>query len=175
MAFEQAFTVSQILGQPSAVTLTDTSTGTDAAIATRRIYLQTPNGSYLVEDGTTTIYEVWSIAFGPGGTKSINALDKDYALKIKVEWLNASNTVLYTKESNYGLTQYNENFDYTLTQRLAANPLLANDKTFWQNKQLLRTAIDSGNQAMNYASDLFNAQLCYEKATNLRLNAQYNY
>ena len=73
----------------------------------------------------------------------------------------------------YGFTEYNEMFDYGLTQMLTANPLLINDNDYFPHKSDLRTSIDSGNQAIIYAQDLFAAQQCYDRATNLRLSSQY--
>ncbi len=170
MAFVPSFTVSQVLGEPSELVITDTSTGTDAAIVDRRIYLQKSDGSYLVPTGTTTDYVDW-----PTGTttKTIDCLDKDYALQITVQWLNVSDAVLYTDSSLEGLTQYNEYFDYGLTQQLTGNPLLINDNKFFEHKSNLRTYIDSGNQAIVEASDIYGAQICYDRATEERLNSQY--
>jgi hypothetical protein len=68
---------------------------------------------------------------------------------------------------------YNETFDYQLTQVLTGNPLVINDNNFFPNKSDLRVNIDGGNQAIFFATDLFSAQQCYDRATNLRLGSQY--
>jgi len=165
-----SFTATQTIGEESVVTITAVVTGTDVAVTQRRVYLQTASGEFLVPSGTTTDYVQWSIS---AGSIDIDCLDKDYGLRIVVEWLNVSNVVLYDSEQYVGLTLYNETFDYQTTQLMAANPLLINDNNFWPNKSKLRTLIDAGNNAISFASDLYNAQLCYDAATDLRTNAQY--
>lgn len=166
------FSVSQPTGEPSVVTLEDTSTGSDGAISQRRAYLRTSAGVFLVEEGVATEYTPWSYA---NPTIDIDALDKDYGLYITVEWLDVSNTVLYSKSTLVGLTSFNEDFDYQLTQLLSGNPLLWNDADFWQNKSNLRTEIDSGDQAISRAADIFGAQQCYDRATRLRETSQYSF
>lgn len=105
---------------------------------------------------------------------TIDALgDSDKALRIVTQWLDVSNTVLYDSTQYVGLTLYNESFDYLLTQLMAANAVLIGDNNFFPNKELLRTYIDGGNQAISFADDLYNAQLCYDKATALRVSSQY--
>src|SRR5687768_17098244 len=110
------FTVSQAAGLPSELTLTDTSTGSDAAVTQRRIYIQTDTGSFLVESGTSTEYENWALPLATAIT--LDLLDKDRAVQITVQWLNVSNAILYSKTAQFGLTLYNEEFDYGLTQML---------------------------------------------------------
>jgi hypothetical protein len=171
MAFAQDFTTSQTVGLPSYISITDTSTGTPSAtIASRRVYFITANATYLVQEGTITDYETWAYS---EMSKSFNVLDKDYALNIKVQWLNASNVVLYEKISLIGYTLYNESFDYQMTQRLTGNPLLINDDSFFEYKSELRVSIDSGDQAISLASNIYNAQQAYDRATKLRVNSQY--
>ena len=164
------FTATQVLGSPENIVLTDVSTGSDVAITQRRVYIQLSDGSYLVEDGTTTDYEAWALATNP---LTLDVLTQDQATAITVQWLDVSNTVLYTKTQKIGFTLYNETFDYQLTQQLSANPPLMNDNKFQQNKFQLRVDIDSGNQAISFAGDLFSAQLCYDAATDMYNNRQY--
>lgn len=170
MALTLNFSTSQPVGEPSVVTVEDESTGSDAAITQRRVYLRQANGEFLVPSGTTTDYIEWDYS---QSTIDIDALDKDYALDVVVEWLNVSNVVLYDKTLPRGFTSYNEDFDYGLTQQLSGNPMLINDNRFFTEKSDLRTAIDSGDQALDRASDVYGAQRCYDTATNLRLKSQY--
>jgi hypothetical protein len=165
-----SFTVTQTVGEPSVVTITAVVSGTDAAVTQRRVYLQTDSGEFLVPTGTSTDYVEWDIA---DASIDIDCLDKDYALRIYVEWNNVSGTALYDSEQFVGLTLYNESFDYQTTQLMAANKLLINDNNFWSNKSKLRTLIDAGNNAISFASDLDNAQSCYDDATQLRVESQY--
>lgn len=171
MSLNPDFSVSQLIGEPSAVIITDDSTGSDVAVTQRRVYLATSQNAFLVPAGTTTDYVEWDIA---ESEIDIDALgDYDRALRIVVQWLNVSNTVLYSKQRHAGFTSYNEDFDYQLTQMMVANPVLINDNDFYDNKSKLRTLIDSGNQAIERASDIFAAQNCYNLATELREGSQY--
>jgi hypothetical protein len=173
LALTVNFSTSQTPGSPGDIIFTDTSTGSDGSVTQRRIYIQSAAGDYLVESGTSTQYEVWS---GFPGTTTItleDILEQDTAARVVVQWLDVSNNVLYDKTQYIGFTAYNEDFDYELTQNVAANPLLVDDNNFWQNKLKLRTDIESGNNAIERASDIAAAQQCYDRATYLRNNSQY--
>lgn len=173
MALTVNFSTSQTPGSPGDIIFTDTSTGTDGSVTQRRIYIQAADGEYLVETGTSTQYEVWS---GFPGTTTItlsDILEQDAAARVVVQWLDVSNNILYDKTQYIGFTAYNEDFDYELTQNVAANPLLIDDNNFWYNKLKLRTDIESGNNAIERASDIAAAQQCYDRATSLRVNSQY--
>jgi len=173
MAIVANFSASQTPGVPGTILLTDTSTGTDVAVTQRRVYIQTAAGDYLVEEGVTTEYSPW-IDF-PATTELTltDILDKDYGVRVVVQWLDVSDTVLYDKTLYYGFTCYNEDFDYQLTQTVAGNPLLISDNNFWGNKSTLRGYIDSGNNAITRNSDTAAAQQCYDLAANMRINSQY--
>lgn len=165
-----AFTVTQTVGEESTITITSVTSGTDAAVTQRRVYLQTGSGEFLVPTGVSTEYNAWALA---AASVDIDCLTKDYGLRVVVQWLNVSNVVLYDSEQFVGLTLYNESFDYLTTQLMASNKLLINDNNFWGNKSKLRTLIDAGNNAITFAEDLDNAQSCYDDATALRLGSQY--
>jgi hypothetical protein len=171
MSLTANFSTSQTYGIPNSINFVDTSTGTDDNITSRRIYLKTAANTYLVEKGTSTNYEEWNYS---DATITLDVLDKDYGLQVTVEWLDSFNAILYTKTYDaLGFTLYNETFDYQLTQILSGNPLIINDNNFFPNKSELRTNIDAGNQAIYFATDLFAAQQCYDRATSLRLGSQY--
>jgi len=170
MALTASVSISQTVGEPSIVTIEDTSTGSDVNVTSRVVYLLKSDGTFLVPSGTTTDYVVWDYA---DASIDIDCLDRDYALSITVEWLDVTDVVLYTTNGLYGLTSYNEDFDYDLTTVLAANPLLINDNSFKKNKSDLRLFIDSGDNAITRASDIVSAQQCYTEATNIRLNSIY--
>lgn len=172
MALNVNFSCSQTTGAVSKINFVDSSTGSDGAVTQRRIYIQTPNGKFLAENGTATKYEEW-INFPGTTTITLDVLKKDQACTITVQWLDIFNNVLYDKTLKYGFPLYNESFDYGLTQLLAGNPLLINDNNFYQNKSDLRVNIDSGNQALELAGDTFAAQQAYDRATELRLSSQY--
>jgi hypothetical protein len=163
-----SFSTSQPLGDPSVIALEDTSTGSDGAVTARRVYLTKADGTYLVPDGNDEDYIDWPIA---DDTIEIDVLDKDYALNVIVQWVDSGGTALYTDSEKLGFTQWNEEFDYSLTQLQSGNPVLTHDGNFFNLKSNLRTEIDSGNQSLTLAGDLYGAQNCYDAATQIRLNA----
>lgn len=167
------FSTSQQAGLPSNVIITDTSTGSDAAIVSRRVFLVNYAGEYVVADGTTTNYTVWPLA---QSSISIDCLSADAALSVTVNWVDAGGVTLYTKTSLAGFTLFNETFYYSLTQGQAAisNPsYILQDNTYFQNKSRLRVLIDSGNQAVTLGYDITTAQECYDLATYM-VNNQNN-
>ena len=172
MSFSPNFSAESVSGSPSDILFTDLSTGSDVLITSRRIYVSNDIGTFLVEDGTSTEYEVWELPLAT--TITLDLLDADTACKIVVQWLNVSNAVLYDYTiSASGFTEYNENFLYGQSQRMTYNPLLINDNNFWSNFNKCRTCIDAGNKAITRAADLYSAQQCYDLATEIRVAAQY--
>jgi len=170
MAFVENFTATQVLGSPSEIVLTDTSTGSDVNIVSRRVSFQTNESTYLVPDGTSTDYVVWPIA---DTTQTDDVLDKDYALYVTVEWIDINGDALYTKVLLRGFTSYNEDELYLSSQMEAANQMNISDNSFLMNQFLMRNYVDSGNQALERASDITTAQICYDQATILRTTSQY--
>jgi hypothetical protein len=166
----QNFSIEQILGQPSVVRITDTSTGSDASITSRRVYLMKSDGSYLVPDGTSTDYVEWDIN---DTYIDIDCLDKDYALTIIVQWLDVTPNVDYSKTELTLLSLYTQEFLYELTQMQTANPILVNDNGYYEYKSKIQTELDSAEQAIELADDVTGAQLCLDRATDLRNNESY--
>jgi len=173
MSFTPNFTTSQSSGTPNIITATDSSTGSDVAITKRRIFLLQSDGTYLVPSNVTTSYIDWALA---NSSININVLTVDTALSITVQWLDVSNNVLYTKTIAFGFTAYNETFYYGLTQGEVPiiTPAMINSN-YYQNKMLLRVFIDSGNQAITFASDIYSSQVAYDNATYLVTNAKFNF
>jgi hypothetical protein len=169
MALTPNFSASQASGTPSIITLTDSSSGSDVSVTQRRAFLLQSDGTYLVPNGTTTNYIQWAI-----GNTSINidVLTQDTALSITVQWLDVSNNVLYSKTIAFGFTAYNETFYYSLTQNQVPinTPSVILNTGYFKSKMILRVCIDSGNQAISFASDIQTAQQSYNNATYLRTN-----
>lgn len=173
MALSVDFSVQQIPGSPGDIVFNDLSTGVDAAVVTRRIFIQAVDGDYVVIDGTTTEYEVWADFPATTSITLEDILTEDISARVVVQWLNVGGTVLYDDTQYVGLTCFNEDFDYELTQNVTGNQLLINDNNFWKNKLLLQNYIDSGDKAIERYSDIVSAQKCYSLATELRLSKQY--
>ena len=168
MALTQDFSTEQVVGYPSQIVLTDDSTGTDAAVTQRRIYLVDSEGEYVVPTGTTTDYVNFPLVLLATDEITIDCLTEDAALDITVQWLDVSNVVLYSKTRLKGFTLYNETFYYSLTQTQASQsvpPNILQDTNYYNNKIALRVNIDDGNQAITYGSDITTAQAAYDRAT----------
>lgn len=160
MALSPSFSVSQPLDDPSVLTLEDTSTGVDAGITTRRVYLQKADGTYLVPDDTETDYIEWPYS---DGSIEIDVLDKDYALNITVQWL-TGDTVTYTSTDLAVFTLYSNLFFYELTQHQTGNPNIIRDTTYYGNKMKLRCSIDEAENATQYGVDIYSAQAALSRA-----------
>lgn len=171
MAITANFSESQTIGEPSILTLTDTSTGTDVTITQRRVYATKVDGNTLVEDGTTTAYEVWS-GFPGTTTIDLDILDKDYALSVLVQWLTAGGTVVTSKTRLIAVRMYNDTFYYSLTQAQTSNPTLMTNKKYYGSKKKLSVELEAANSAMEFAGDQYATQACLDRATYLRLNSQ---
>lgn len=170
MALTVNFTATQLLGLPNIIVLTDTSSGSDGNVTSRRVYLRDAYNNDVLPEGTTTDYVVWDI-----GETSINidCLTKDMALNITVEWVDANDIALYSKLVFSGFTSYNEDFLYELAGFLAVNYKRTADANFTAQMFKLRTYVDSGDQAVIRGGDIAKAQACYDIATNIRENSAY--
>ena len=164
------FTASQYSGTPSVITLTDTSTGSDVTIASRRVYLLQANGTFLVPAGNTTDYVLWDLV---DTSISIDVLSQDTALSITVQWMSGINTVVTSKTISFAFTAYNETFYYGLTESQVANSNLTASTNWYQTKLILRVEIDSADQAITFASDIYSAQAALNRATFISTNQSY--
>lgn len=172
MALTPNFTASVSFATQNLLNLVDTSTGTDVAVDSRRVYLTKSDGTYLVPQGTSTDYIDWSYAVS---FIDIDVLDRDYALDITVQWLNSANVVLYTKVYSFAFTTYSNFFHYYLTQTQASQPNIINDNNFWYNKLKLLVNIKDAENAIAYGSDIGNAQLALNNAFFLMNNQNLFY
>ena len=170
MALNPSFIASQNSGLPSNIILTDNSTGSDAAITKRRVFLLQSNGTYLVPTGTTTNYIDWALT---DISINLNVLTQDTALTITVQWLSVANVVIATKTISFAFTTYNETFYYGLTEDQVANPNLISSTDWYQNKMILRVELDSANQAIAFASDIVSAQSALNRATYISTNSNF--
>lgn len=164
MPLVPSFTASQVNTTPLILTLSDTSTGSDAAVTTRWVYLQKADGSYLTPVGNPVgqSYIIWPLPLAV--PINISAMDKDYALNITVQWM-AGTTIAYTKTILQGFPTYSKNFLYALTQIESNNIGVLWGKDYKYNKAILQNEVDSGNQAITDAADIVGAQACYDRAT----------
>lgn len=169
-----SFSTSQSVGSPSEIILTDSSTGSDGTAVSRRVYLVNAAGEYITESGTTTAVAYTEFPLADGSEITLDVLDEDMALYITLTYNTVAGAVVATVTNLRGFTLYNETFYYALTQSQAMQnqppPMIMQDNNFYTNKGILRTEIDSGNNAIAYGSDIVSAQACYDRATYMVAN-----
>jgi hypothetical protein len=167
------FTANQTALLPTTLSVTDASTGSDAAITQRRIYLIKADETYLVPSGTTTDFIQWAYA---QSIKTIaNVLSEDVALNIQVDWLDVDDEVLYTKTILYDLPNFGELFDLGLCKQMASTPNIINSTDFFLNKMKFRVCLDSAAQAVSLGDDIYSAQGALDIETYLQSNTQFFY
>lgn len=169
MAITASVAVSQTSLAPNEVTLTDESTGTDATITKRRVFITDSEGNYLVENGTTTQYEEWN-DFPATTTITLDVLTEDKAVHLLVQYLTSANVVVTTFEDDYSLSEYNKQFFYEVWQQQGLTPGIYQDLSYESNLAKLWINIVGGIQAIEIGSDLSASQNCMNRATDLRLN-----
>lgn len=162
MPFVPNFTASQTLGNPSIINFADTSTGSDNAIAKRRIILTKSDNTTLVPTGTTTSYIDWALV---DTDISVDVLPQDYCLSITVQWLTSGNSVLYSKTTLCLFQLYENTFYYNLIQLQASNPIVIVDADYWGNVGQLGAYIDNAVQAVAIGGDIAAAQNACDKGT----------
>src|SRR5665213_3076138 len=114
-----SFTVSNNNVTTSSFSIVDTSTGADAAIANRLIYISLADNSLFT--GAPIQFPL-----SAGASISPNILTQDLAFNCVVQWVDSSGNILYTA-SRVGLfTGFLEWFFYGLTQQIAAQSNIQN-------------------------------------------------
>lgn len=171
MAIVPAIAVSQSAISPQNVTITDESTGTDATIAARRVYIQDGNGEFIVPAGTTTDYIVWDYS---NISQIVSALTQDTAASITVLWVNSGGVTLYQYNNTYPLSEYGKQFFYYLVQQLGLSPSTFQDSNYAGNLSMFWAFIKAGDNAITYGNDIFAAQQCYNKEIEM-MNNQSKY
>lgn len=172
MSFIPNFSAGQSKSSTNLITLTDTSTGSDGTIAKRRITILQSDGTYLVPAGTNTNYIEWALA---DSTITLDVLNQATAPTITVTWLDSSNDVKYTAIISFAFSAQLQNFLYGLSdgQVPITNPSLALSTDYYQNKVQFYCYMISGDQAINWASDIQKAQINYDNATAMIANQKY--
>ena len=167
MALTPNFSATQQIGIPNAPYLVDTSTGSDGSIASRRVTITKADGTTLVPVGTSTSYTVWPIA---NSFISIACLSSDTAPFVKVDWVDAGGTVLYTKTILCDFSLYNTQASFELTKDLTSAPNTLMDNDYWLNRMKLRCNIDDALQAVSIGGNIYIAQAALDRASYLVTN-----
>lgn len=166
MAFSPAFTVSQSSTTPASLTVNDTSTGSDAAIFSRRVYVSQSDGTYLTGNGTVN-YTSWALV---DSSITLNILTQDIGASITVEWLDVSGNVRYSSNSTFPLSEFNKQFLYYLVQQQGLTPSIVQDTNYSSNLSVFYVNIVAGINAVTYGNDISACQDCFTRSTCMRLN-----
>jgi hypothetical protein len=169
MAFTPAFSVSQTI-DPTSFTITDNSVGSDGSIAARYVFLQLSDGTYLTPSGSLTDYISFPLSLG-SSIDIIGLLVVDYAVSIKLQWLNNVGAVLYELSQSYCFVGNDEQFMYGLVQFIASNKGVLQDTSYVNNcfridmfTTFAQKSVETGNDIANaqdlldYAQDMVNNQ-----------------
>tara|TARA_R110000868_G_scaffold236848_1_gene490903 strand:- start:2645 stop:3163 length:519 start_codon:yes stop_codon:yes gene_type:complete len=167
MSFTPSFQVGQNSLYPNIVVVIDNSTGSDFAITQRRVYVQDSAGNYLVPEGTTTDYTQWNIG---DASISLNILTEDMAVSVRVDWLDVSNTILYTLTQQFCLALYSKQFFYYLIQLQGLTPSIPADTNYNNSMALFWATVNGAINAVTLASDISASQNSLNRATFMRLN-----
>lgn len=164
MAFNGAFTATQS-SDISGFTLADTSTGTDANLTDRKVYIYITSGSLL----TGAIID-WPIANNTLALTGI--LPKDYALSILVNWISSSPLAppsTYTQTLIFAPTGNTRDFIYGLIEQMAARQGVTNDNDFMTNLNIIETYEENVGICVG-KNDQGNAQVNLDLAFNMIQN-----
>lgn len=169
MALTPNFIASQTIGLPGTITLTDTSTGSDVLIISRKVAIVNAQAEYITASGidTAAAYTTWSYA---DAAISIACLDVDTAPNITVYWLDSTGATLYSKTTLYPFTLYGLEGSFQLTQELSAAPNTIQDTNYWMNRMILRCNIDDADLAVSIGGNIFIAQAALDRETYLLAN-----
>jgi hypothetical protein len=157
MPLTPLFGVTQSASDNSRITITDSSTGSDGAISSRKIFIQLANGNYLTEDGEVAAATAINWSYADSST-AISVLPRSEAPAITVQWLNSGGTVLYSKTIKYCLNLADYMFLLGLTMQQVANNSITQDKDWYANKMQMIVNANDAENAIEYANDITLAQ-----------------
>ncbi len=163
MAWVLAFAVTQGVDS-SQFTLFDGSTGSDAAVVDRRITCTTMGGTTLVPTGTSTTYI--DFPFSNGASIAVAVLPIDYAMTVRLDYVNIAGTALYSLSQNYCFTGNDDDFDYSLTQFLVGNQSLLQDTNYVMNRFTFRMLVNAASEAVVTGDDINSSQFLLDLAQN---------
>jgi len=169
MSFTPNFSSAESLATPANVTFTDTSTGTDGGLTSRRLYIVLSTGKYLTTSGESTAaaYETWAIG---DATITLALLNRSTAASVTVQWLTGT-SVTYTKTIAMGWDLYDYLFAFELLQSQTATPTIVSDTNYYSNFFMYLTNIFNAENAITVASDTFSSQSSLNKNYNLSTNS----
>lgn len=169
MALTVDFTSSQSLSSPNLITFNDTSVGTDLTIVTRRVYVTLADGTYLVQSGTTTNYELWNYSLA---TIQLNLLSKSQVANVTVEWW-SSTAIVYTKTILMEWDLYDYLFLFGLMQTQTSMPSIIEDTNYYDNCLKMIVNLFNSESATKLMNDIYSAQANLDNNLYLIQNANF--
>lgn len=166
MPLTVSISVSQSAISPSNISVEDTSVGSDVAVTQRRVYIQDAFGNYLTGNGTID-YDQWAYA---DSTITLDILTGDTAANVLVQWLNVSNTVLYSYNQNYPFPQFGKQFFVYLVQSQGLTPGVYQDTNYGGSLALFWANLVAGINQVEDGNDIAGAQNCFNRTNNMREN-----
>lgn len=161
MALTPNFSSSESLSSNSYVTFTDTSTGTDLTITTRRLYIRLANGNYLTTAGesTASAYESWDYA---DTSITLDLLSASTSANVTVEWY-AGATLTYTKTILMEWDLYDYLFLFGLLSAQTSFPAINDNQGYWPNTFAMITNLFQSEQAVILMDDLYSSQAALDR------------
>lgn len=145
------FSITQSDADPSYITITDTSIGSDLGLTARRILMALPNRTYLTTSGvaSTLTYIDWPI----GSTSmTISVLPRSEAPTVTVDWMTGA-VATYTKTTKYCLDLADYIFGLGLTMDQVADNSITQDANWYANKMQLVVNICDAENSITYIND----------------------
>lgn len=162
MPLVPSFTISQTALSAGVVIFTDTSSGSDVLVISRKITITDSAGNPVVQSGNTGTTITWALATNP---YSLDLLTQDMAVQIRVDWLNAAGASIYNSEASYCLPQFNKVFLYYLIQLQSLTYPIIQDTNYWNNVAILWANLTGAINAVEIASDITASQACLDRCT----------
>lgn len=155
------FSSSESLSSNSVVTFTDTSTGSDGGLTSRKIFIRLANGNWLTTSGqsTTSASETWAI----GDTSiALDILSSSTTANVTVQWLTGS-TVTYTKTILMEWDLYDYVFLFELLSAQTSFPAVNANQGYWPNSWFMCTNLFQSEQAVELMDDLYSSQAALDR------------
>lgn len=167
------FSTSESLSSNNLVTFTDTSTGSDGTITTRRIYVRLANGNWLTTGGvqsTTSAYMTWDYA---DSSTTIDLLTKSTTSNVTVEWY-AGAVLTYTKTILIEWDLYDYVFLFGLLSTQTSYPARTDSIDYWPNSWYMCTNLFQSEQAVELMDDIYSSQAALDR-NQLMITNENNY
>lgn len=158
------FASTESLSSPSIVTFTDDSTGSDAGLTSRRIYIELADGTWLTTSGisTTVAYTLWPIA---QTSINLDILSSSTAASVTVDWMTNS-TATYTKTQACEWILYDVLFLFELLSSQTSNPAIIADTDYYSNFLNMIVNLYASEIAIEDMDDIYSAQSSLDRNQN---------